>query len=143
MNNEIDAMAAGEMTSEERIRAAYGNVSLGSDPVDPDNPTYSSLLGALKAVYEGSMPMEVLVRYCDVLTEKTNMEKAALSLAITKNPPNVSTLKITMSAFDLVSLALDAARKCTVEPTHQNMAYAVSNLMVAMDKIEKIREADI
>ena len=36
---------------ENEIKNMYGNVSLQSAPVDPENPDFSSLLGALEEVY--------------------------------------------------------------------------------------------
>lgn len=118
------------------------NSELFSDPVNPDNPDYSSLLGTLEGVYNGTVPMETLVRYHEVLSEKTNLEIAGINAAIAQNPPHVDSLRILASSWQLVSMMLASVRIYIDSPTKENMQSAVSRLIDAMDKINKIRETE-
>jgi hypothetical protein len=45
------------------IKEKYGYTILESGPVDPDNPTFDSLLGVMKDVYYGNCEIDILIKY--------------------------------------------------------------------------------
>lgn len=125
---------------ENEIRNIYGNVSLNSAPVDPENPDFSSLLGALEEVYNQKQPMEVLVKYYEVLNAKNDENRNNLTEILKQNPPNADQFRISMATLDIIAVMLAAVKKYTEEPTIENMGEAVNLLLVSMDKVNKVNE---
>ena len=115
---------------------------LYSAPINLENPDYDSLLGVLEGVYNGKEPMETLVRYYEVLSEKTNLEIAGIQAAISQNPPHVDSLRIFAASWQIVSIMLESVKTYIDNPGKENMQSAVSLLIDAMDKINKIRETE-
>ena len=64
---------------EDEIKERYGDTPLVSGPVDPDNPTFDSLLGALKAVYTGERGMDILVKYHHGLSKQIEDSKTYIT----------------------------------------------------------------
>ncbi len=125
---------------ENEIKNMYGNVSLQSAPVDPENPDFSSLLGALEEVYNQKQPMEVLVKYYDVLNARNDEQRHNLAVYLAQNPPNADQFKISMATLDIIAVMLAAVKKYTEEPTIENMGEAVNLLLISMDKVNKVQE---
>ncbi len=124
---------------ENEIKNIYGNVSLNSAPIDVENPDYNSLLGAMEAVYNQREPMDVLIRYYEVLNARNEEGKHSLAMILAQDPTN-SELRITMSTLDILSVMLGAVKKYTEEPTLENMGEAVNLLLISMDKVNKVNE---
>lgn len=119
-------------SGEDRIREEYGEVCLESDPVNPDNPTFSSLLGALKAVHTGEMGMDVLKKYHLSLDEQLDVSRE--NIENLESPPDYKEQveeqkQIALGAIDMVQITLDLVKNYIQEPTGEKMAFCVDSLL--------------
>ncbi|HPZ07695.1 MAG TPA: hypothetical protein PL110_06255 [Candidatus Eremiobacteraeota bacterium] len=126
------------LSSEEQIKEKYGNVSLESAPVDPNNPTFDSLLGALKEVFSGNSSMDVLVKYHKGLSKQLEDSKKALENIETEEVDGVSeeykkTAKeqrdISLGALTITRSTLDLLKVYIDHPSRENMANCIDSLL--------------
>jgi len=113
---------------EDNIREMYGDVSLESAPVDPENPTFNSLLGALKAVHTGEMEMAVLEKYHEGLSKQLEQSiKNIESMEIPEGYKEITEeqMRLSRGSLDMVQMMLDHMEKYIDEPCMENMAPCV------------------
>lgn len=114
-----------------------------SAPVNPDHPTFDSLLGALKAVYTGERGMEVLVRYHAALSEEVTASRAAI-MALPGPPPELEGLgddqrRVALSSLDVVRAMLDFLQRYIQDPSRENMAACVDLLLQSQRMVQDVR----
>jgi len=117
---------------EDKIRELYGEVSLESSPVDPENPTFNSLLGALKAVHTGEMEMHVLEKYHEGLSKQLEQSiKNMESMEIPEGYKEITEEQIRLGrgSLDMVQMMLDLLEKYIEEPCMENMAKGIFALL--------------
>lgn len=119
--------AAGEL-----VKERYGDVSLESAPVDPANPSFASLLSAMKEVHTGALPLEVLERYHHQLSRQLADSKQ--SIAATPVPEEhgqavSDQIKISLGALDIVQAMLDLLERYIQWPSQEQMAACVDALL--------------
>ncbi len=128
-------------TGESRIREQYGDVPLTSGPVDPDHPTFDSLLGALEAVHKGLKPMGVLIAYHSGLSSQLTEQKGAMEEHKKKQGDNeaaASQVQMAIAALDLVQMMLDSVERYIQAPSQQQMAETLHLLLQSMGHVRNI-----
>ena len=121
-----------EHTQAEELRARYGDINPMSAPVDPDNPGFDSLLGALKAVHTGEMGMDVLVRYLEALSAQLATSRQAItSLPEPEGMEGLASDQVAMalSSLAMVQAMLDALARYIEQPSQQAVAVCVDRLL--------------
>ncbi len=139
--NKAAEKAVKELRQEQAIKSIYGDVSLTSAPVDPENPGFDSLLGALEAVHNKTQPLEILDKYYAALSESNNAKKDELREALKSAPENADKLKIILTTLDLVTVLLESVKTYSKDPNIENMGECVSLFLTVTDKINKVRAA--
>lgn len=121
-----------EYTQAEELRARYGDVNVMSAPVDPENPGFDSLLGALKAVHMGEMGMDVLVRYHEVLMQQVAASRATItSLPEPEGMEGMAAdqVALALSSLSLVQAMLDSVALYIENPSQERVAVCVDRLL--------------
>ncbi|MCD4784543.1 MAG: hypothetical protein K8T10_12040 [Candidatus Eremiobacteraeota bacterium] len=127
-----------EMTIEEKLKERYGDTPLVSAPVDPDNPAFDSLLGALKAVHTGEMEMEVLVKYHRELSKQLEESRKDLeSMKVADEAGEVKDLSI--GSLDIVRVTMGLIGDYIEDPTDEKMADCVDSLLTSISITEYVR----
>lgn len=109
----------------------YGEIPLISAPVDPDHPTFNSLLGALKAVHTGEMGMDVLVKYHSALSQQlAESRKSIEEMDVSEGVREARNLSL--GAIAMTQVALDMIEKYIQEPSQDRMADCLQSLLDAM-----------
>ncbi|MEQ8170902.1 MAG: hypothetical protein ABRQ38_18580 [Candidatus Eremiobacterota bacterium] len=116
------------------IKEKYGYAVLESGPVDPDNPTFASLLGAMKEVYEGKCGMDVLVKYHEGLSKQIENSREFLKKTDKETPEEYKALveeqhRISLGALDIVQGTLDLIDSYIKNPSKELMATCVESLL--------------
>jgi hypothetical protein len=123
---------------EQEIREKYGDLPLTSDPVNPDNPTFSSLLGALKAVHSGEMGMEVLAKYHQELTKQLKENRKELD-EMEVHESSKEMKDISRGSLDIVQVTMDLIEGYISEPTDDNMAKCIDSFLTSRSITEYVR----
>lgn len=113
-----------------KIREEYGDEPLVSAPVDPENPSFDSLLGALRAVHTGEMHMDVLVRYHDELNRQLaesrefyeNMEVDEYSREVRD---------LSLGSVNIIQITLNLLEEYIDDPTEEKMADCLDSLLTS------------
>jgi hypothetical protein len=130
-----------EYPNRDLIEERYGEISLSSDPVDPENPSFSSLLGALKAVHTGEMRMEVLQKYHTVLSVQLDESRRAiedLEIPVELEEAARDQMNMARGALDIVRVALDMVKKYIGAPSNEAMADCLEALFSAQRVIASL-----
>jgi len=124
---------------EEEIIKEYGDLPLVSAPVDPENPTFDSLLGALKGVHTGEMDMEVLVKYHRGLTRQldesiNDIENMKISDETTETRDKC------IGAINIVKITMDLLDNYIKNPSPEAMGQLVQSLLTSMAVMKYIHD---
>jgi hypothetical protein len=120
------------MASEDPIKERYGEISMESGPVDPENPTFASLLGALKAVATGEMEMDVLIKYHDGLSMQLDDSRESIeNMPIPEEFKEIATenKNVAIGSLDIIQIMLDLLEKYIQEPSKENLGACVDSLL--------------
>jgi len=126
---------------EKEIKAKYGDVSLESAPVNPDNPTFDSLLGALSGVYSGEFGIDVLIKYHKSLSmQLEDSKKAIQSIEIPEQFKDIAKeqMDIVMGSLDIIQIVLDLIAEYIESPSPDKMADCVEALLNAQHNMKQI-----
>ena len=129
------------MADEEKIKQIYGNVSLSSGPVDPNNPTFDSLLGALKAVSSEEMPMDVLVKYHKGLSRQLSASRKSIeAMPVPDEFEDVVSeqRKMTLASLDVTQTMLDFLEIYIKAPSKENLAFCVERLLNCQNLVNTV-----
>ncbi len=121
-----------------KIKEQYGDVSLESAPIDPENPAFNSLLSALEAVHTGKADISLLEKYYTALSAQ--IRESRESLRAKKNDENADRVEIAIAAIELTDAMLDMVKNYIAKPTPENMAIAVSQLLQCMGFINNVSD---
>ncbi|MCD4782543.1 MAG: hypothetical protein K8T10_01800 [Candidatus Eremiobacteraeota bacterium] len=133
-----------ESIKEEIIRE-YGDLPLTSAPVDPENPSFDSLLGALKAVYTGEMNEEVLVKYHRELTGQLD-ESLHFIENMEISDETIETRDKCIGAINIVRITMDLLDDYKNNPSPEAMGQLVESLLTSravMKYIHKMLDGNI
>ncbi|MGV8122137.1 MAG: hypothetical protein AB2L14_20440 [Candidatus Xenobiia bacterium LiM19] len=128
-------------TGENRVKELYGDVPLTSGPVDPDNPTFDSLLGALEAVHKGLQPMNTLSAYHRGLSSQLTAQKAAMEEHKKNQGDNeaaASQVQMAIAALDMVQMTLDSLERYIAAPSQEQMAETLHLLLQSMGHVRNM-----
>ena len=131
------------MSHEDEIVKQYGDISLESAPVDPDKPTFNSLLGALKAVHTGEMEIEVLEKYHEGLS--VQLENSIRNIDKIEAPEEYrekteEQVNLAKGALSMVQMMLDHLEDYIENPCMENMAPCVQLLLDCQGAIGGLNE---
>lgn len=121
-----------DYTREQELRARYGDVNVMSAEVNPENPGFDSLLGALKAVHTGEMGMDVLVRYHEALGEQLAASRDTIThLPEPEGMEGVAAdqVALALSSLAMVQAMLDALARYIEEPSQERVGIVVDRLL--------------
>jgi len=130
-------------TKEELFKEEYGDVPLESMPVDPDNPTFDSLLGALKAVYSGEMELSVLEKYHRELSRQLEVSRKNITgINIPEEFKEIATPQMEMSigALDIVQMTMDLLGAYIDDPTKEKMADCLVSLLNSQSVMRQLNQ---
>jgi len=128
-------------TGENRVKGIYGDIPLTSGPVDPDNPTFDSLLGALEAVHKGLQPMSTLSAYHRGLLSQLTAQKAAMEEHKRNQGDNetaISQVQMAIATLDMVQMMLDSLERYIAAPSQEQMAETLHLLLQSMGHVRNI-----
>jgi len=128
-------------TAENRIREQYGDIQLTSGPVDPEHPTFASLLGALEAVHKGQQPMDTLVAYHRELSSQLRSQREAMEghkKSQGDNEAAAAQVQMAIAALDTVQIMLDSLGAYIASPSQQQLAETVHLLLQSMGHVRNI-----
>lgn len=116
------------------IREKYGYAVMESGPVDPDNPTFDSLLGVMKDVYYGNCEMDILVKYHKGLSKQLEDSRQFLTKMDKETPEEYKEMvkeqhNISLGAIDIVQSTLDLLDSYIKNPSKELMATCVESLL--------------
>jgi hypothetical protein len=118
--------------------------SLLSGEVDPDAPSLGSLLSALEAVHTRVVPMEVLERYYQVLSEQAAASRAAIRelghLEELEHETAQARLAVALSSIGILELLLQGVRVYLDEPSDSKLAGCIQLYMVAAATAEQVHQ---
>jgi hypothetical protein len=117
------------------IQKLYGAFPLTSAPVDPEHPTFDSLLGALEAVHRGTMGMNVLESYHVSLSVQLQGAKAKVAGRATEGDSidlRISGHQMAATVLDLVQAMLESVDEYIQAPNDERMASVLNLLMQCM-----------
>ncbi len=121
------------------------DLNMMSAPVDPDNPGFDSLLGALKAFHEGQMDMDGLKKYHTGLQSQLNNSRYFITgmeiHAETKN-----TRDMALGALGITQMMLDMLKNYIDDPNPNTLAACVQSLLdsrAAMANIHYLLDKNI
>jgi len=106
----------------------YGDDALMSAPVDPDHPSFSSLLSALEAVHHGRVGSGVLRRYHDVLSAEVSESRASIEGEFAEDEEE---RQVALSALEVTEALLDAIDEYLQAPGDETMAFCVAMYLEA------------
>ena len=121
------------------------DISMTSSPVDPDNPGFDSLLGALKAVHEGEMEMEGLRKYHVGLQSQLNNSRDFIA-NMEIHDETRQTRDMALGALGITQLMLDLLQKYIDDPNPNTLAACVQSLLdsrAAMANIHYLLDKNI
>lgn len=115
---------------------------LTSGPVDPQNPTFDSLLGALKAAHEGELDSDGLRAYHDGLRKMVRESRAAIeALDVPEEFVEArNQTRTSLGGLDILELTLDQVQRYLEEPGDQQMAACVNSLLYSVGMMEELHE---
>jgi len=117
------------------IGEIYGDVPLTSEPVDPEHPTFDSLLGALEGVHRGALAMNVLQAYHQSLSKQLQDSKAkvaSLQAPVDTSAPELTGQRMAVTVLDLVAAMLDSVDEYIRNPGQETMASTLNLLLQCM-----------
>lgn len=109
----------------------YGEVSYESAPADPANPAWNSLLDCLRQVHEGTLPLQALADYHDLLADDLEARKAGLWASVPEGEDPSGDLALGLGALTVTGLVLDQVDRYLDEPTPERMGACVEMLLQA------------
>jgi len=126
------------------------DMPMTSGPVDPENPTFDSLLGALKACHEGEMGMDVLEKYHVELSRQLEESREYFkNMEITEVIQE--TRDMCLGSLGIVKITMDTLKAYIEKPAPETLGACVQSLLnsrAAMKYVhdildENIKQADI
>jgi len=122
------------LEKEALIKEKYGYAVLESGPVDPDNPTFASLLGAMQEAHYGNCDMDVLVKCHEGLSKQLEDSREFLKKTDKETPEEYKALveeqhRISLGALDIVQGTLDLIDRYIKNPSRELMATCVESLL--------------
>jgi hypothetical protein len=121
--------------------------SYQSAPVDLDNPSFASLLSALKEVHEGKLPPEVLLTYQHALNAELAESRAGIESL--QAPPDADEAliqavedqkRMTDTALGMSQLVVDSLGEYVIDPTQERMAACVQLFVQAQHVMGQLHE---
>lgn len=121
------------------------DLDMTSGPVDPDNPEFNSLMSALKAVHEGTMGMEVLVKYHTGLQQQLNNSRSFIE-GMSIHEETKQTRDMALGALGITQMMLDLLQKYIDNPNPATLGACVQSLLdsiAAMANIHYLLDKNI
>lgn len=121
--------------------------SYQSAPVDLQNPSFASLLSALKEVHEGKLPPEALLTYQHALNAELADSRAGIESLQAPPGADESLLqavedqkRMTDTALGLSQLVVDSLGQYVVNPSPESMAQCVQLFVQAQHVMGQLHE---
>lgn len=121
------------------------DITMTSSPVDPNNPGFDSLLGALKAVHEGKLGMQGLRKYHVGLQDQLNNSRDFIR-DMEIHDETRETRDMAMGAIAVTQIMLDLLQKYIDDPNPSTLAACVQSLLdsrAAMANIHYLLDRNI
>lgn len=121
------------------------DITMTSAPVDPDNPGFDSLLGALKAVHEGQMGMNGLRKYHTGLQSQLNDSRDFIT-GMEIHDETRNTRDMALGALGITQMMLDLLQNYINDPNPNSLAACVQSLLdsrAAMANIHYLLDKNI
>lgn len=121
------------------------DIPMTSAPVDPENPGFDSLLGALKAVHEGEMGIDGLKKYHTGLQNQLNDSRDFIS-GMEIHRETGETRDLALGALGITQMMLDFLQNYIDDPNPDTLAACVQALLdsrAAMANIHYLLDKNI
>ncbi len=121
--------------------------SYQSAPVDLQNPSFASLLSALKEVHEGKHPPEILLTYQQALNAE--LAESRTGIEGLQAPPDADEAtvqaiedqkRMTDTALGMCQLVVDSLGEYVVNPSNEKMAQCVDYFLKAQTIMGQLHE---
>lgn len=124
---------------QEQIMEKYGSEPLVSAPVDPDNPAFDSLLGALKEVHTGTRSMDVLVKYHTELSKQLDESREFIK-AMEDREETRDTRDISIGSLNILQVTMNLIADYIKNPTNENMADCLESFLTSRGIMNYVHE---
>lgn len=127
-----------ELTNRE-FNGEAAEVDYYSGIVDPDNPAFDSLLGALKAYSEGKADLDLLKKYHRGLTRQ--LEKSRTQIQEMKLSGDSEEMRsLSLGSLDMLNVAMDRLEDYIENPNPQNLGICVSIFLDARGAVTYVNK---
>ncbi len=111
-----------------------------SAPVDVANPSFASLLDAMRVVHEGTMPVTVLSLYHAELLRQWRQWDTMVQSRLAVEPDNAE-LRVQLAPIGANKILLEHLQAYVASPSQERMTRCVESYLMARRMTEQVRAA--